>query len=237
MNEEIIFSKLPPYIIRNPSLRNFKDFTLSLNSTKSTNEVQKLVDNSIINQIIEHLYKEIFKKEDYNSATDNFIDVRNKSEDEIFYLLNYFIRKHKFCSTSFEIVKFIVQKSPLLTREYHISYDRLSNLFSTQGKIGETFIMLNQQREFFKRGMKINGIKYFDNLIILFDCVELSIQLDEPVRVQRSDIHFSNRHLNIRWDYLIKNLKFYYIIENEKSQFYQHFLALTRDNKIKGILE
>lgn len=221
LDEQTFFSTFPPYMIRNPSLKKYRRFSVSISSLPDEYYTESI--NAIHNEITRNLYKEIFKKEDYDENADHFLDIRNKSKEDICFDLLDLMRHHRYCLLSFDMMK-ILHKNPLLNREYDISFDRLSNLHSTQGKIGETFIMINHQRA-------LNN--QIDNLIMLFNEVELSLKVQE----EKLESFDSNKHrIDVEYGYSIKDPQFIYTIENVQSNFYHEFLANTRANKIFKII-
>ncbi len=221
LEEQTFFSTFPPYMIRNPSLKKSRRFSVSINSLPDEYYTESI--NVIHDEVTRNLYKEIFKKEDYDENADHFLDIRNKSKEDICLDLLNLMRHHRYCLLSYDMMK-ILHKNPLLNREYDISFDRLSNLHSTQGKIGETFIMINHQRA-------LNN--QIDNLIMLFNEVELSLKVQE----EKLESFDSNKHrIHVEYGYSIKDPQFIYTIENEQSNFYHEFLATTRANKIFKII-
>lgn len=228
-NERHIFNKLPDYITVNNQLNNLQRYSIShsisremLNDFNYHLNVELYINDILSNEIVSHIQKLIFKKENYKNNY-YFLDARNKSEsdisDNLFYLISSY--RNKVLLSSPKIVQ-LLSSHPIFNHVFSHSAG-IGNLTSVVGHAGNTKVIVN------------NLLKYDDNFISLFDGVEVSLKVDQ-VRIVDEATFSPRTVVDVLFDYNIINSKILYLIEDKDSEFYSEFLLQSRDEKINKII-
>jgi hypothetical protein len=195
--------------------------------------------DAVCHQIITHLYKTIFIKKYYSTETDSFISIADDDDNSVLGKLLPIINTHKYFVSCIGIAQLLIRTHPLYIDSINqTEFGRVNDLIGYVGTIRKTKIMTNHVQSLDNRAnhpttptRATHYNKYPKNLISLFNGIELNLEISEIKKIENY-----NLTVDFKYDYLIRNPKYYFLIENENSLFYPEFLSFHRESKITKIL-